>query len=362
MRYLLNTYVQADDATPQGGVGDTSLLELIVDSGIHDAIARKLNARGQLSQGAIAEAIINNVRKTIIREQLTDPRFYAQMSRLLDDLIAQSRSSAAAYADFLKNAEALARKLAAKQSVDDLPAALHGEPDVVAVIYRNLPAILGAGDGPRAADAMPGQRGWADLTLAVDRAMREQAPAGWRGDGARRYVNRESHDLWGRRYLLTVACADAKPAVKLDHRRITLTVRPGSTAEVRERVMHEWHKQLLHRAVPTLIARWEPRLGVRVNAFFLQRMKTKWGSANARAGHIRLNTELVKKPRDLLEYVVVHEMAHLIEPTHNARFVALMDAHWPGWREARAELNRLPLGADPRRGWPAACAGMSGLD
>jgi hypothetical protein len=110
--------------------------------------------------------------------------------------------------------------------------------------------------------------------------------------------------------------------------------------------MHEWHKSLLHKVVPALIQKWEPKLGVKVHRYFLQRMKTKWGSCNHRAGHIRLNTELVRKPRDLLEYVVVHEMLHLVEPTHNERFIRLQNKHYPAWREARAELNELPLGAE----------------
>jgi predicted metal-dependent hydrolase len=98
--------------------------------------------------------------------------------------------------------------------------------------------------------------------------------------------------------------------------------------------------------VPPLIKKWEKKLNVQVARYFLQRMKTKWGSCNHRRQHIRLNTELVKKPKDLLEYVIVHEMAHLIEPTHNVRFVAILDEHYPTWREARAELNELPLTAD----------------
>jgi predicted metal-dependent hydrolase len=85
---------------------------------------------------------------------------------------------------------------------------------------------------------------------------------------------------------------------------------------------------------------------VKVIAYFLQRMKTKWGSCNHKKKHIRLNTELVKKPKDLLEYVVVHEMVHLIAPSHSDRFVALLGEHYPGWREARAELNELQLGAE----------------
>lgn len=162
----------------------------------------------------------------------------------------------------------------------------------------------------------------------------------------RQFVERESHYLWGRRYLMTVIEQDSKTGVILDHKRITLSVRPGSDHAKRASVIHEWHKTLLHEFIPPLIARWEPRLGVHVAAYFLQRMKTKWGSCNHEAGHIRLNTELVKKPKDLVEYVVVHEMVHLIEPTHSDRFISLITKHYPHWREARAELNELPLAAE----------------
>ena len=167
----------------------------------------------------------------------------------------------------------------------------------------------------------------------------------------RQFVERESHYLWGRRYLLSVVEQDAKPGVKLDHRRITLTIRPGSSREKREEVMHDWHRTLLHQTIPALIQKWQPILGVAVSAYFLQRMKTKWGGCNHRAGTIRLNTELAKKPKDLLEYIVVHEMLHLIEPTHSPRFIDLLDKHYPNWREARAELNELPLAAE---NWHAA--------
>ncbi len=170
--------------------------------------------------------------------------------------------------------------------------------------------------------------------------LREQAR-----ETPREYVERESHYLWGRRYLLSVREEEAKPAIRLGHRNITLTVRPGSSRATREAVVHEWHKSLLHEAVRELIRRWEPKLGVEVAQYFLQRMKTKWGGCNPRARNIRLNTELVKKPKDLLEYVVVHEMLHLVEPTHSDRFIALMNKHYPAWREARAELNELPLAA-----------------
>ncbi len=179
--------------------------------------------------------------------------------------------------------------------------------------------------------------GWIREQRSRLRAQAREAP--------RRLVERETHFVWGRRYLLSVRTEEAKPSVVLDHRRITLTVRAGTKASKRAEIMHEWHKSLLHGAVPALIRKWEPKLAVTVTAYFLQRMKTKWGSCNPRKGHIRLNTELVKKPRDLLEFVVVHEMMHLIEPTHSERFLSLLCKHYPSWREARTELNELPLSA-----------------
>jgi predicted metal-dependent hydrolase len=162
----------------------------------------------------------------------------------------------------------------------------------------------------------------------------------------RQFVERESHYLWGRRYLLSVKEEEVKPSVRLSHHSMTLTVRPGSSSAKRAALMHEWHKSLLHEVVLKLIRRWEPKLGVELAGYFLQRMKTEWGGCNHRKRNIRLNTELVKKPVDLLECVVVHEMLHLIEPTHNERFLTLMSKHYPAWREARAELNELPLSAE----------------
>lgn len=183
--------------------------------------------------------------------------------------------------------------------------------------------------------------GWIRDQLAKLRGQARETP--------RQFVERESHYLWGRRYLLSVREEEAKPSIRLDHRRITLTVRPGSSMAKRETVMHAWHTALLHEVVPKLIRRWERQLGVEVAGYFLQRMKTKWGGCNHRARNIRLNTELVKKPRDLLEYVIIHEMIHLIEPTHSEQFVTLLSKHYPAWREARAELNELPLGAETWR-------------
>ena len=179
MRHLINTYIQADAATELGAMGEMSLTELIIKTGIHDAIAKKLNEKGKLSKNAVAEGIINNVRKTIIRDQLTDPRFYAQMSKLLDDLITQSRTDTAAYEEFLRRAEDLVKRLAAKQPEDGIPAVLHGRREAT-VIYNNLESL------PRGKFQYPDRdEDKALLAVRVDSVVREHAPAGWKGDQAR---------------------------------------------------------------------------------------------------------------------------------------------------------------------------------
>lgn len=188
-------------------------------------------------------------------------------------------------------------------------------------------------------------KAYAVSKLSWIRRQREQLAAQTR-ETPRQFVERESHYLWGRRHLLSIIEADAKPSVTVDHKRITLRVRPGSDLQKRGRVLHEWHKSLLHDAVPPLIHKWQPKLSVTVEKYFLQRMKTKWGSCNPAERRIRLNTELAKKPRELLEYVIVHEMLHLLEPTHSERFMTMLTEHYPTWREARSELNELPLGAE----------------
>jgi type I restriction enzyme, R subunit len=179
MRHLLNTYVQADQAEELGSLSDVSLTQAIIETGIHDAIAKQLNEKGKLSKDAVAEGIINNIRKTIIRDQLTDPRFYVEMSQLLEDLIRQARESAEAYEEFLRKAEELIRRLAAKSPNDGIPADLHGNREAT-VIFNNLGSIPATRFVCPADDA-----GKAALALKIDRTIRERAPAGWKGDGVR---------------------------------------------------------------------------------------------------------------------------------------------------------------------------------
>ncbi|MCO4097922.1 MAG: type I restriction endonuclease subunit R [Gemmatimonas sp.] len=179
MRNLLDMYVLADPAVVIGAAGTQSLVEMIVDTGINDVIARQINRAGRLSKRAIAETIINNVRKVIIRDQLTDPRFYERMSTLLDDLIEQSRKGAEAYEEFLRKAEELARQLAVRGSPNGVPAVLHGNHEAT-VLFNNLPTV------PATTFLYPTpEEALAAFALKLDRTVREQAPAGWRGDYVR---------------------------------------------------------------------------------------------------------------------------------------------------------------------------------
>jgi predicted metal-dependent hydrolase len=156
-------------------------------------------------------------------------------------------------------------------------------------------------------------------------------------------LDRESHFVWGKRYLLDVIEKEAVPAVELTHRKMLLQIRPGSREEKKQDILEAWHRDQLKIAAIPLIAKWEPLLAVRVSSFIVRKMKTKWGSCSPRLRTIRLNTELAKKPPECLEYIVVHEMIHLLEPTHNDRFVALMDQFMPRWQFHRQTLNRLPV-------------------
>ena len=186
MRHLINSYVLADPADLLGDLSSLSLTELIIQTGIHDAIAKKLNEKGKLSRNAIAEGIINNVRKTIIRDQLTDPMFYAEMSKLLEDLIKQKHDDTESYEQFLKNAEALAKKLGTGRGENDVPAALHGNKEAT-VLYNNLPAVLAASVPANTVAETAPEFGdeCLELALKLDKAIREKAPAGWKGDSAR---------------------------------------------------------------------------------------------------------------------------------------------------------------------------------
>lgn len=158
----------------------------------------------------------------------------------------------------------------------------------------------------------------------------------------REYIDRESHHVWGRRVLLKLTEVDGPANVQLRHSKLLLSVRPGTDETAREAILGGWYRQLLKADVAPLIATWEQRLNVRVAGFYVQQMKTKWGSCNPAARTLRLNTELAKKPKACLEYIVVHEMCHLIEATHGPRFLALMDQVMPAWRDTRALLNSLP--------------------
>lgn len=160
----------------------------------------------------------------------------------------------------------------------------------------------------------------------------------------REYLDHESHFVWGRRYLLRVQEANWPTAIELRQHEMVLTVYPGAGREEREAVVTNWYGDQVRDAVTPLLAKWEPALGVKVDRIVIRRMRTRWGSCTPARQTIRLNTELAKQPPACLEYVLVHELVHLLEPTHNANFTRLMNQFMPRWRHLRDELNRSALG------------------
>ena len=159
----------------------------------------------------------------------------------------------------------------------------------------------------------------------------------------RECIDLESHYFNGKRYLLQVVERNVSPRVSLSHARIVLQVRPGADEMKRRSVLDEWYRQQLKEKVSSLVVQWEAKMNVSVAQFTVRKMKTKWGSCTPAFRSIRINLELVKKPPECLEYIVVHELAHLLEPSHNSRFIALMDRFMPKWRLYRDELNALPV-------------------
>ena len=162
----------------------------------------------------------------------------------------------------------------------------------------------------------------------------------------RDYVDRESHYVWGRRYLLKVIEEESPPRVELSPRTLRLYVRPGTDRERRRLILESWYREQLHAGIRHLLAQWESLLDVKAARYFVQQMKTKWGSCNPARRNIRINTELAKKPPQCLEYILVHELVHLLEPSHNARFISLMNQCMPDWRARRDQLNQLPVRHD----------------
>ncbi len=156
------------------------------------------------------------------------------------------------------------------------------------------------------------------------------------------YISGESIYFKGDRYLLNVIYYQAAPKVIIKQTQLNLYVRYGSIREQREQALTEWYRQRLKAELPSLIAKWEKIIGVSVNGWGVKKMKTRWGSCNISTRRIWLNLELIKKPERCLEYVIVHEIIHLLERQHNAHFWAYLTKFMPQWQLYQAELNHFP--------------------
>ena len=161
----------------------------------------------------------------------------------------------------------------------------------------------------------------------------------------RRMVSGETHYVWGERYRLDSSRV-GRSGVKLVGRTLWLTAPASADGEAKKAVLDRWYRRQLKAALPGLLAKWEPIIGEHVDKIVVRRMKTKWGSCQSSSRAIWLNPELAKKNPRCLDYIIVHEMTHLIERTHNERFIELMDLHMPDWRARRDELNEAPLAAE----------------
>jgi len=161
---------------------------------------------------------------------------------------------------------------------------------------------------------------------------------------AREFVSRESHYFLGRRYLLNVIIHDGPARVVINGKpAIDFYVPEGVKRSTCEKILREWYRKELKSLIPPLISKWEPIMGVQVSEWGVKKMKTKWGTCNTRAHRIWINLELAKKPAQCLEYIVVHEMVHLLERKHNEKFIGYMDKFLPQWCSLRDQLNRFPL-------------------
>ena len=160
----------------------------------------------------------------------------------------------------------------------------------------------------------------------------------------REYLSRESHYFQGKRYLLNVIEEEKSPKVILKNKTyIDLHIRPDTTTAKRHEIMNEWYRAELKKLIPELIDKWEKIINVQVSEWKVKQMKTKWGSCNIAKSRIWLNLELAKKPIHCLEYIIVHEMVHLLERHHNERFLNYMNTYLPNWKQLKDEINRLPV-------------------
>ncbi len=157
------------------------------------------------------------------------------------------------------------------------------------------------------------------------------------------FLDSECHYFGGKQYFLKVEEINKVPRVNLNDSTIELRVRPNTSSKKREQLVDDWYRAKLKEILPNLFAKWESKMGVKVAEFGIKKMKTKWGTCNIRARRIWINLELAKRPAECLEYVVVHEVAHLLERGHGPRFKALMDKHLPNWRLLKQELNQHPI-------------------
>lgn len=292
MRHLIDTYIEARDPKKISAFDDMGLLEVIERSGLAEAIAQLPGAMRK-NKDAVAETIANNVRSKIIKEHLNDPSFYDKMSALRKEILDDLKAKRISYEKFLKRIAEEVIKPLQKGTGADTPTEL--DTPAKRALYSNLlesGRVTIAAPSHMSLDSIRvfaiTKLGWIRREQKKMREQEREAP--------REFLERESHYVWGKRYLLHVTEADAPPVIQLRHKGMLLQVRPGTSQEKCQALVEEWYRHQIREAVSPLVEGWETRLGVKVEKIFVQRMKTKWGSCNPSTHSIRLNTDLAKKP------------------------------------------------------------------
>lgn len=177
--------------------------------------------------------------------------------------------------------------------------------------------------------------GWINKQRTKIQSQEREAP--------REFSERESHYYLGKRYLLKIIEHSSAPRVEVKHDKIELYIKKNLPASKRQSVLNEWYRERLKELVPKFIRKWEKILKVQVNEFGIKKMKTRWGTCNQKEQRIWINLELAKKPVQCLEYIIVHEMVHLLERTHNEIFITYMNKFMPQWSNYKEELNKFPV-------------------
>ncbi|MDR2399895.1 MAG: M48 family metallopeptidase [Endomicrobium sp.] len=330
MRRLIDTYIKAEDRRKIGEFNDFTLLDFVLAQG------ENLGGKGK---EAAAEAIENNIRKKVVEKILINPKYYESMSAILDELIKARRESAIEYEELLAKYIELIKRVENPENNPRYPTSIRRS-GALRAFYDNY------GENE-------------ELALAIDKAVRESKQADFRhnefkGRRIKQALLKVLNDtdkvehvynivveqsMFGARNTILQTEYGNKNKLVLSGDRALLTIRKESAAKQRENFVREWYRSLLKAEIVRLLPKWEKATGLKTSSWQTKYMTTRWRTCNSKTRKIWLNLQLAKKTPECLEYIILHELAHLVEKKHNKRFSSLMDKYMPMWRDIKTTLN-----------------------